>query len=96
MTPPTRGARRLTCRGDGYTAPMRFLDDEPLSEELVRDSIAGIELQIVELVEQQRRAEVQGRAEDAARLQPEIDALHGQLATAADVVATGELSGPGD
>ena len=71
-------------------------DDEPLSEELVRDSIAGIELQIIELVEQQKRAEVQGRQADAAELQTEIDGLHLQLANAAEVVATSELSGPGD
>lgn len=75
---------------------MTYDDDEPLSDELVRDSIGGLELQIIELVEQQKRAEVQGRDADAADLQRQIDALHSQLAAAADVVATGELSGPGD
>jgi len=71
-------------------------NEGPLSEALVRDSIAGLELQLIELVEQQKRAEVQGRPDDAADLQTGIDRLHSQLAGAAEVVATGELSGPGD
>jgi hypothetical protein len=44
----------------------------------------GIELQLVELVDQQRTAEVQGRPEEVAALQREIDGLHAELADVAD------------
>jgi hypothetical protein len=44
------------------------------------DRAVGLELQIVELVEQRERAVVQGRSADAARLQPEIDRLQAELA----------------
>ena len=63
---------------------------EELDANLVRDHIAGLELQLVELVEQQKRAEVQGCSEDAERLQSEIDALHLQLAQTADLIASRE------
>ena len=61
---------------------------DPLDESLLRDTMCGIELQLIELVEVQRRAEVQGRTADAAALQPAIDALHRQMAGVADVVAS--------
>jgi len=47
----------------------------------------GIELQIVELVEQQERAVVQERHEDAARIQREIDALQQEMSLTAEVIA---------
>jgi hypothetical protein len=65
--------------------------NEPLDESLIRDSICGLELQLIELVENQARAEVQGRAEDAASMQPDIDLLHTQLAQAADIISAGRL-----
>jgi hypothetical protein len=52
------------------------------------DHAMGLELQIVELVEQRTRAEVQGRAGDAARIEREIDQLRAEL------VATAELAIP--
>jgi hypothetical protein len=46
----------------------------------VEDHLVGVELQLVELVEQQKRAEVQGETQLARELQSQIDALHGELA----------------
>jgi hypothetical protein len=70
----------------GYTPAM----SKPLDESLHRDTMCGIELQLIELVEQQRAAEVQGRTADAAELQPRIDSLHRQLAYMAEVVAAAD------
>ena len=49
----------------------------------------GIELQIVELVEQRERAIVQERHEDVARIQREIDALQQEMTLTAEVIAGG-------
>jgi hypothetical protein len=51
------------------------------------DHEMGLELQIVELVEQRERASVQGRTEDAADIQREIDVLQLELATIAERIA---------
>jgi hypothetical protein len=58
-----------------------------LDENLVRDTICGLELQLIDAVERQERAEVQDDADEAARIQAEIDRLQGQLAAVADAVA---------
>lgn len=58
-----------------------------LDENLVRDTICGLELQLIDAVERQERAEVQDDADEAARLQSEIDRLQAQLAAVADAVA---------
>ena len=55
------------------------------------DHAMGVELQIEELMEQRRRAEVQGRGEDLSRLDSEIEALQSELAATAELSA---LSGP--
>ena len=60
---------------------------EELDAELVRDHVAGVELELVEVVEQQHRAETQGRIEAAHELQGAIDGLHNALAQTADIVA---------
>ncbi len=70
----------------GYTPAM----SKPLDESLHRDTMCGIELQLIELVEEQRRAEVQGRTDDAAAFQPQIDSLHRQMAYMAEVVAAAD------
>jgi len=49
----------------------------------------GIELQIVELVEQRERATVQERPEDVTRIQREIDALQQEMTLTAEVIAGG-------
>jgi hypothetical protein len=59
-----------------------------LDENLVRDTICGLELQLIDAVERQERAEVQDDASAADRIQTEIDGLQTRLAAVADVVAT--------
>jgi predicted nucleic acid-binding Zn-ribbon protein len=56
----------------------------------LEDHLVGLELQLVELVESQQRAEVQGRTEDAARLQKEIAALQAELAATAEHIGDAE------
>ena len=58
-----------------------------LDENLVRDTICGLELQLIDAVERQERAEVQDDADEADRIQGEIDRLQTQLAAVADAVA---------
>jgi hypothetical protein len=59
-----------------------------LDENLVRDTICGLELQLIDAVERQERAEVQHDPDEATRLQGEIDGLQAKLAAVAEVVAT--------
>jgi hypothetical protein len=62
-----------------------------MADTLLEDHLVGVELQVVELVEQRERAEVQGRADEARRLQREIDSLYTEMAdTAARLVETHE------
>ena len=50
----------------------------------LEDHVVGLELQIVELVEQRERALVQHDEPEASRIQGEIDALQLELATTAE------------
>jgi hypothetical protein len=50
----------------------------------LEDHVVGLELQIVELVEQRERAAVQHDDAEAARIQAEIDALQVELASTAE------------
>jgi hypothetical protein len=59
-----------------------------LDENLVRDTVCGLELQLIDAVERQERAEVQHDPSEAHRIQGEIDGLQAQLAAVAEVVAT--------
>jgi hypothetical protein len=61
---------------------------DTLNENLVRDTICGLELQLIDAVERQERAEIQDDPAEAARIQGEIDGLQTRLAAVADVVAT--------
>ncbi|HUZ44747.1 MAG TPA: hypothetical protein VMU63_10115 [Acidimicrobiales bacterium] len=49
------------------------------------DHALGLELQLIELVEQQERARIQHRDADAAAVQTEIDALQEELARTGEV-----------
>ena len=69
----------------GYISRMDRLD-----ENLVRDTVCGLELQLIDAVERQERAEVQDDADEAARIQSEIDRLQAQLAAVADAVAVAD------
>ena len=59
-----------------------------MSDPRLEDHLVGVELQIVELVEQRERATVQGDDLEAARIQREIDQLQRELATTAEAIAT--------
>ena len=50
------------------------------------DHAMGLELQLEELFEQQRRAMVQGRGPDAEQLQSEIEQLQSELAATSELV----------
>ena len=67
----------MTAARTGYK---RTMSADPRLE----DHVVGLELQIVELVEQRERARVQHDDAEAARIQGEIDALQLELATAAE------------
>ncbi len=53
----------------------------------LEDHVVGLELQIVELVEQRERAAVQHDDAEAVRIQSEIDALQTEMATTAEAIA---------
>jgi hypothetical protein len=59
---------------------------EARDAELLRDHLVGVELELVEVVEQQHRAEAQGWIREAENLQGTIDALHVELIRSADAV----------
>ena len=52
----------------------------------IENHLVGVELQLVELVEQQKRAETQGETGQAAALQAQIDALHREMAATAETL----------
>ena len=60
----------------------------------LEDHAVGVELQIVELVEQHERAAVQERHEDAARIQGEIDALREEMARTAEKITRADAEAP--
>ena len=53
----------------------------------LEDHVVGLELQLVELVEQRERAEVQHRPRDAAALQLEINTIQEEMARSAEILA---------
>ena len=55
----------------------------------LEDHALGLELQLIELVEQQERARVQHRDEAVAAIQREIDALQKELADLAYIGPAG-------
>lgn len=50
------------------------------------DHAMGLELQLEELQEQRRRAQVQGRVQDVQELLPQIEQLQAELAVTADLL----------
>jgi len=65
-----------------------------MTDPRLENHAVGIELQIVELVEQRERAAVQERHEDVARIQREIDALQQEMTLTAEVIAGGTEAAP--
>ena len=60
----------------------------------LEDHAVGVELQIVELVEQQERVVVQERHEDAAGIQREIDALREEMTRTAEKMTRRDAEAP--
>ena len=58
-----------------------------MTDPRLEDHLVGLELQLVELVEQRERARVQRRPNDTARIQAEIDALQEEMARTAELIA---------
>lgn len=58
-----------------------------MNDPSLEDHVVGLELQLVELVEQRERATVQERPGDAARIEREIAALQEEMASTAEVIA---------
>ena len=56
------------------------------------DHVVGLELELVELVEQRERARVQGLSHEVATLDAEIEALQAELAAAAEELAQADQS----
>ncbi len=64
-----------------------------MTDPRLEDHVVGLELQLVELVEQQHRAEVQHRPEDVAKLEADIAAVQQELMTTAEVLSSEEPAG---
>ena len=60
----------------------------------LEDHLLGLELQLVEQVEQRERAKVQHRPEDAARIEEEIEELTEEMAQTAEKVAKADAEIP--
>lgn len=60
----------------------------------MEDHLVGLELELVELVEQHERATVQGQPVDAARIQRAIDLLQEEMARTAEAVARPDAARP--
>ena len=58
-----------------------------MTREQLCDHEIGLELQLIEAVEQHERAERQGRTEDARSLEAEIAQLQAELAATAEQLA---------
>ena len=60
----------------------------------LEDHLVGLEQQVVELVEQERRAELQGDSTEAARLEQEVFGLYTEMARTAELITAGGYSAP--
>ncbi|MEN3316367.1 MAG: hypothetical protein V7605_2601 [Acidimicrobiaceae bacterium] len=61
-----------------------------MSDPRLEDHVVGLELQLVELVEQQHRAQTQYRPDEAARLESQIAAIQAELAAGAEAAILGD------
>ncbi|MEA2842713.1 MAG: hypothetical protein QOJ69_384 [Actinomycetota bacterium] len=61
-----------------------------MTDPRLEDHVVGLELQLVELVEQRERALVQGEGAEASAISDEIVAVQSELTDAAEVVASDE------
>lgn len=58
-----------------------------MTDPRLEDHVTGLELQIVELVEQRERARVQGDTAALARIEAELAELQTEMATTAEQIA---------
>lgn len=65
-----------------------------MTDPRLEDHVVGLELQLVELVEQRERALVQGENADASAISTDIDAVQSELTEAAEVVAADDPAPP--
>ena len=65
-----------------------------MTDPRLEDHVVGLELQLVELVEQRQRAEVQHRPGDAARLDQEIAGVQQELAATAEAALLADEPSP--
>lgn len=65
-----------------------------MTDPRIEDHLVGLELQLVELVEQRERAEVQRRPRDATRIQADIDSLQEEMARTAEAIAEPDANVP--
>ena len=65
-----------------------------MTDTRLQDHALGLELQLVELVEQRERATVQHRPRDAARIQREIDGLQEEMARTAEALVRPDAEMP--
>ncbi len=61
-----------------------------MTDPRLEDHVVGLELQLVELVEQRNRAEVQQRFEDVRKLDTDIAAIQQELMVTAEVLSADE------
>jgi len=61
-----------------------------MSDPRLEDHVVGLELQLVELVEQQHRAQTQYRPDEASRLEAQIAAIQAELAVSAEAAIVGD------
>ena len=58
-----------------------------MTDPRLEDHVTGLELQLVELVEQRERARVQGDDAGMARIEAEIAELQAEMASTAEAIA---------
>ncbi len=61
-----------------------------MTDPRLEDHVVGLELQLVELVEQRNRAEVQDRLDDVAKLEADIAQVQQELVATAEVISADE------
>ncbi len=80
-------SRRSAPAAAGGVEPSAAGYGQGMTDPSLEDHVVGLELQLVELVEQRERATVQDRPADAARIEREIATLQEEMATTAEVIA---------
>jgi hypothetical protein len=60
----------------------------------LEDHLVGLEQQVVELVEQEKRAETQGDSTEASRIEQELAGLYTEMARTAERITAGEWGHP--